>query len=475
MSALFTFQAHTGGHTGPPLHNVKNQTLSTTSKTPLPTITPSRLAAFEILRRVEQDNAFASVLLATQVEDLQPNDRALCHELVMGVLRQELWLDRLIAHYAARDPERLDLEVRIALRLGLYQLRFLSKIPASAAVNESVNLVRRARLRSAEPFVNAVLRRATRELSYDPAAEIAEPVERLAVETSHPLWLIKRWVNTWGFDHTTAFARANNEASPTAFRIVNESVNQTEVFAAFQSAGVELRPSTITPGAWRITGAAGVPQKLAREGRIYVQDEASQLVAHVVGAKPGDCVLDVCAAPGSKTTHIADLQHNVLFVVAGDLHHHRLRAVVETATEHRLANIQCVALDARQTLPFCEASFDRVLVDAPCTGTGTLRRNPEIRKRITPADIEDLADRQNRILQQSARMVKPGGRLIYSTCSIEPEENEHIINGFTEQTAGFVQLTLPVNSSLTTNSGAARLWPHRDGSDGFFIVAFQRL
>ena len=185
------------------------------------TVSPARLAAFKILQRVEAGGAFASVLLAAQADKLQQSDRALCHELVMGVLRRQLWLDRLIAHYAERDPQRLDLPVRLALRLGLYQLRFLSRVPASAAVNESVNLVRLARLRSAEPFVNAVLRRATREPDYDPAAEISDPVERLAVETSHPSWLIERWVNRWGLDETAAFARANNEVPPVAFRIVN--------------------------------------------------------------------------------------------------------------------------------------------------------------------------------------------------------------------------------------------------------------
>lgn len=448
--------------------------MTSQSKASNSTVSPARLAAFEILQRVEQGGAFASVLLATQAEELQPNDRALCHELVMGVLRRRLWLDRLISHYSTRDSERLDVAVLIALRLGLYQLRFLSRVPASAAVNEAVNLVRRARLRSAEPFVNAVLRRATREADFDPATEIADPLQRLAVETSHPLWLIQRWVNDWGLDEAAAFAHANNEAAPTAFRIVNESVNQSVILDAFESAGVELLPSAIAPGAWRTSGGSGLLQELARDGRIYFQDEGSQLVASIVGARSGDCVLDVCAAPGSKTTHIADLKRAESFVVAGDLYDHRLRTVTAAARGQQLTNVHCVALDARHRLPFREAVFDRVLVDAPCTGTGTLRRNPEIRWRISAADIEDLAGRQSRILLNAARMVKPGGRLIYSTCSVEPEENEHVINRFIEQNAGFAALDLRVNSSLITSSGAARLWPHRDGSDGFFIAAFER-
>ena len=202
-------------------------------------------------------------------------------------------------------------------------------------------------------------------------------------------------------------------------------------------------------------------QELALDGRIYIQDEASQLVAHVLDARPGERVLDVCAAPGSKTTHIADLTRGQSLLVAGDLHSHRLRTVVSAAAAQHLSNIHCVTLDALRALPFAAAAFDRVLVDAPCTGTGTLRRNPEIRWRISPADIDDLAGRQIRILLNAARMVKPGGRLVYSTCSVEPEENEQVINRFIDETTGFERLVLPVNPSLITSSGAARVWPQQ--------------
>jgi 16S rRNA (cytosine967-C5)-methyltransferase len=464
------------------------------------TVSPARRAAFEILRRVEE-GAYASVLLATDADNLKPNDRSLCHELVMGVLRQQLWLDNLIAHYAKRDPQRLDLQVRLALRLGLYQLRFLSRVPASAAVNESVNLVRLARLRSAEPFVNAVLRRATREPEYDPVDEISDPIAKLAVETSHPQWLIERWVDTFSFDEAQALARANNQVPPVAFRIVGQSDDDSDIahdsdidsdiysgihsgihsgiIAALRSAGATVAASEIAPGAWRISGAASLMQQLARDGRIYVQDEASQLVAHVLDPQPGDRVLDVCAAPGSKTTHIADLIRSkspsaASLLVAGDLHDHRLRTIVASAAAQHLDGIHCIALDGLQALPFSESAFDRVLVDAPCTGTGTLRRNPEIRWRISPGDIEDLADRQVRILLSAAQMVKPGGRLVYSTCSVEPEENEGVIGTFRETTRDFEQLVLPVRPSLISSSGAARVWPHREGADGFFIAAFQR-
>jgi 16S rRNA (cytosine967-C5)-methyltransferase len=191
-------------------------------------ISPARRAAFEILRRVEAEGAYSSVLLARADDDLNAKDRGLCHELVLGVLRRQLWLDRTIEHFASRNIDSLDLAVVIALRLGLYQLRFLSRIPASAAINESVNLVKAARVKSASGFVNAVLRSATREPDYDPAASVSEPVEKISIETSHPLWLIERWQTQFGFEKTVAMAHANNEPAVIAFRFTMKALRGPE-------------------------------------------------------------------------------------------------------------------------------------------------------------------------------------------------------------------------------------------------------
>ena len=417
------------------------------------------MAAFEILRRVA-NGAYASVLLAAKEDELTTRDRALCHELVMGVLRWQLWLDRLIQHYTKRDVGQLDLSVRIILRLGLYQLRFLTRVPASAAVNESVNLVRFARLRSADTFVNAVLRRATREPEVDPAANIPDPVERLAVATSHPRWLIERWVNAFGAPEAEAFAHANNEPAPVAFRVVHSRASESEICQCLRDAGASLVASEIVNGAWRVSGGAAVLAQLARAGEIYLQDEASQLVAAVVGAQPQERILDLCAAPGSKATLMADLTRDSAVIVAGDIHQHRLRTVVSSADLQRLTGIHCVTLDGLQPLPFLEGTFDRVLLDAPCSGTGTLRRNPEIRWRISPADIADLARRQTQLLFNAAQVLKPGGRLVYSTCSVEPDENEAVVQTFLE------------NNERFTLSDSVRTWPHREGTDGFFVSTF---
>ncbi|HEV7796703.1 MAG TPA: transcription antitermination factor NusB, partial [Pyrinomonadaceae bacterium] len=312
-------------------------------------VSPARRAAFEILMRVAE-GAYASVLLASREDDLQPLDRALCHELVMGVLRRQLWLDRLIEHYANRKVAELDVAVAVTLRLGLYQLRFLSRVPASAAVNESVNLIHSARLRSAGGLVNAILRRATREAEVDPTTNIRDPLERLSVDTSHPEWLIERWTKAFGAAEAAAFARANNEPAPVAFRVVTTHAVAAEVCERLRQSGAELVPSKIVSGAWRVTGAGSLLSELVSAGQVYLQDEASQLVAGSLDAQPDQRVLDLCAAPGSKTTHIADLTGDSALIVASDLHKHRLGTVVTTAQLQDLKSIRCVALDGLHPL-----------------------------------------------------------------------------------------------------------------------------
>ena len=419
------------------------------------------MAAFKILQQVE-GGAFSSVLLAAEEPRLQAADRALCHELVLGVLRWQLLLDKIVEHFSRRRIESLDPPVRIALRLGLYQLRFLTRIPASAAVNESVNLVRMARLSSAAAFVNALLRRAVREPAYDPAAEVSDRLEKIAVLTSHPAWLIERWARWMGLDQAEQFAQANNLVPPTAFRAVAKRVDQAAILSKLSAAGAALKSSDVVDGAWRVSGATALVRELSAAGEIYLQDEASQLVAQVLDARRGERVLDLCAAPGGKTTMIADRSGDRAFVVAADRSATRMETVVATTRLHQLEGIKPVILDAAEPLPFRPGIFDRVLVDAPCSGTGTLRRNPEIRWRLSPADISTLAEQQKRILRNAMEMVKRGGRLVYSTCSVEREENEEVIEAVLGQVESFRVVR------------TVRTWPHKEGCDGFFVAVFQR-
>lgn len=470
-------------------------------------VSPARRAAFEILRRVEEEGAYSSALLAASDDELNPKDRALTHELVLGVLRNQLWLDRTIEHFASRAVEKLDLPVALALRLGVYQLRFLTRIPQSAAVNESVNLVRAARVKSASSFVNAVLRSATRDVEYDPTANVDDELESLAIETSHPHWLLERWESQFGFEETAALARGNNQPAPLAFRFTAKALRDgndlpAKIIDELREGGVELTESKIAPGSWRVSrlgranedtgGDAGAPQagmpalqagephvgvralqKLVADGLIYFQDEASQLVAHLVAAHGRDWVLDVCGAPGSKSTLMAALAPSAM-IIAGDLYEHRARTIAGFAKQQGANNVCVMIHDATRALPFALASFGRVLVDAPCSGTGTLRHNPEIRWRLNESDIAQLAKKQKQILKNAAAVVRIGGRLIYSTCSIEKDENEVVISDFLEQNRTFARAKLEVMAGLITEDGTVRTWPHRDDVEGFFVAAFER-
>jgi len=467
-------------------------------------VSPARRAAFEILRRVEAGDAYASSLLAQNDDRLRPNDRALCHELVLGVLRWRLWLDRSLAHFGNRKVENIDLPVALALRIGLYQLRFLTRIPASAAINESVNQVKAARVKSAASFVNAVLRRSTREPRYDPASAAADEIEKLAIETSHPRWLLERWISQFGIEEAAGIARANNQPAALALRLTAKALHHRapeEIIKELRAAGADLIESKVAPGGWRInqrksTGRdagdpqAGMPalrmpalqmpalrmpalQEMSLAGLIYFQDEASQLIANLVGAGAGDRVLDVCAAPGSKSPLTAALSPQAT-VVAGELYQHRARTINAFAKQQGAGNVRVVVHDATQELPFAKEFFDRVLVDAPCSGTGTLRHNPEIRWRLQPSDIDAMAKKQGLILKQAAKAVRSGGLLFYSTCSLEREENEGVVANFIRENQEFSVLPFDSPQPLLTKNGAIRSWPHRDDVEGFFAAALRK-
>jgi len=334
----------------------------------------------------------------------------------------------------------------------------LERVPAAAAVNESVNLVRSARVSSAAAFVNAVLRRAIRESAFDPSS-LLDPLEKLAVQTSHPVWLLRRWIDAFGDVEAEALARANNLVPPTAFRVVDRDFEG--ILAQLQEVGGIVDPSAVARGAWRVSGATSVLRELVANGKIYLQDEASQLVAQTVNVQPGERVLDLCAAPGGKTTLMAQRAEDRGLIVAADRSAKRLETVLKITASHNLTSIKSLLLDAAQELPFENSAFDRILVDAPCSGTGTLRRNPEIRWRISDNDIHELAAQQKLFLKNAARVLKHGGQLVYSTCSVERDENEEVIHNFLREHPDF-----KLEKSL-------RLWPHREGTDGFFIASLQ--
>lgn len=431
----------------------------------------ARFLALEILCRVEREKAFSSALLPVYEAQTAEKDRAFLHTLVLGVLRRQIYLDGIIEILTKKKIAKFDLEVLTALRLGLFQIYFLDKIPASAAVNESVNLVKIARKNSAAPLVNAVLRRALRE-KINPLEGIEDEFERVSIETSHPKEILQMWTKQFGANEAFEIARAGNQTPALAFRPTAKVRGQNDFFQKLTK-DENIQPSKIAAGGFVAAKMSDDLREAAQNGLIYFQDESSQTVAHFVNLRENESFLDVCAAPGSKTTHVNFLQtlHRTAensapkIFAAGDKYQHRLRILRETANRTGAENVQICRYDAEDALPFADESFDCVLVDAPCSGTGTIRHNPEIRYFLSAAEIAELAAKQTKILTNAARVVGKGGRLIYSTCSLEKAENEDITESFLASNAEF---------SAVENSFNQRFFPHRHDTDGFFISVFRR-
>lgn len=427
-------------------------------------ISPARIAAYEILLRVERDGAYSSILLPEYEVSLPEKDKALCHQLVLGVLRRKLYLDAVIGQLSGK--RKLDIEIETTIRLGLFQLLFLQRIPDHSAVNESVNLAIHARKRSAKGFVNALLRRVSRE---EIKLDFTDDLDRISIETSHPRWLLERWISQFGQDDAVKIADANNEIPRPSFRITPKGRT-----AGFEIAG-DIERSDHIEDTFLTRNSDAEFRNQAERGEIYFQDEGSQLVGSMVTIPENGSFLDVCAAPGSKTAQIAD-RHlgGDCVVIAGDLHLKRVELLKRNCINQGIKSVSFVQYNAERDLPFAHGSFDTILVDAPCSGTGTIRNNPEIRYSLQPDDIRSLQIKQLAILSNASKLLRGGGNIVYSTCSLEFDENEGVIEQFMASTPGLEIVEPGVSEAFVTGSGFARTFPHRDAMDGFFIAKLAR-
>jgi 16S rRNA (cytosine967-C5)-methyltransferase len=432
---------------------------------------PSRVAAFKVLLRVERESSYAVELLHSgMLDDLEPADRNLTTELVMGVLRWRSVLDQYIAHFSFSPLPKLDLEVLTALRMGAYQVKFLRVAP-HAAVNETVELVKQARKLSAAGLANAVMRKLLALQNSGKQLALPRPPEIFA----HPEWLTDRWSNQFGADTVARICKYDQHAPETSLRLAS-SAEEEEL----REAGIEVAPGTLMRSARQLVKGDLTQLAAYREGRIAIQDEGSQLVAALVGN--GRRILDCCAAPGGKTGALAS-RFPGAEIVAAELHPHRARLLRERAPQ---TNVQVITADAVQ-LPFADV-FDRVLADVPCSGTGTLARNPEIKWKLRAEDLTDLQQRQLLILKAAMKHVAPGGRVIYSTCSLEPEENEAVVRNALAQSSSFK--IIPIRGELDRLSESGELtWkdidqlvqedflrtiPGVQPCDGFFAAVLER-
>jgi len=454
-------------------------------------ISPARKIAFDILRRVAAEEAYAADLLFAELDTgIKKADASLATELTLGVLRWQRLLDFLLERHLKRGCDQLDLEVLLALRLGLYQLRYLDRVPPHAAIDESVELVKRARKSSAAGMVNAVLRRATADarIGGDELEKLVpagnSPEERLGILYSHPTWLVERWAGFFGRERATALLEANNRSATLTCAVLEEGGSE-RVAESLRKSGFEVTPGRWLRGALQISGGNPAASEAYRAGQINFQDEASQMVAHLVGARDTQIILDACAAPGGKTLILARGVGPRGRVVAGDIHEHRLRIIQQQLTRTETGNVRLAALDAARPLPF-SPGFDRVLIDAPCSGTGTLSRNPEIRWRLKPEDLKVAHGFQTTMLRNALAVANKAGRVVYSTCSLEPEENERVVAEVMAETpewrvlaSGHAALTAHLRDAASdekffAGDGFFRTFPPEHRTDGFFAAVLAR-
>jgi 16S rRNA (cytosine967-C5)-methyltransferase len=443
-----------------------------------------RAICLAILNRVGGLDAHADDLLSDSFKryrHLIPLDRAFLTELTYGVLRWRGRLDWVIRQFSKTPFEEIESEIVNILRLGLYQILFLTRTPTSAAVNESVELAKKFRGKGGAGFVNAILRsllRQGREVPYPDFNQ--DPALHISVVHSHPLWLVKRWMNEIGVEETLKVCASNNQISPLTLRTNTLRTNREDLVRKLKENGLNPFPTQFAEDGIRLESPPPTSElPFMREGHYLIQDEASQLVTSILDPRPGERILDACAAPGTKTTHIAGRMKNEGEVVAIDLSYEKLSRIEENCQRLGVKIAKPRRGDATQALPLPKGvEFDRVLADVPCSGFGTIRKNPDLKWKRGEGDVRRLSELQSSILKNLSGYVKTGGILVYSTCTVFPEENEEIIERFLMAYPEF-QLDPPdqvlprIDSSLLSN-GCFKSFPHKEEMDGFFAARLLR-
>jgi 16S rRNA (cytosine967-C5)-methyltransferase len=445
---------------------------------------PARTAAFRALAAIASGHRDLPTALVESRRRLRDErDQSLTAAIVHGTLRWQRACDYLLERVSARPLEALDQNVLVILRLSLYQILHLDRVPSSAVVDDAVSLTRASGKTSAAGFVNAVLRSILRQRRalpfpprpHDPANEEAALLY-LGITWSHPDWLVKRWLGRVGFEHAEIWVRFNNEPAPLTLAVNRLRGSRDEVRTALAEDGIDCEDTRFAPHGLRVV--AGNPLRGTLHDRFLVQDEASQLVPPALDAKPGERVLDLCAAPGGKTVAICGDMGDRGLLAACDVRARRVALLQDTLRQAGCREARPVYIAPDGALPFA-SGFDRVLVDAPCSGLGTVRRDPDIKWRRQESDLAALPGRQLALLQRAAAVVRPGGRLVYATCSSEPEENEMVVEQFLVGQPAFRLLDLRRDgraeiAPVLDNRGMLRTLPFAHGLEAFFAAALQR-
>ncbi len=441
-----------------------------------------RQTACETLLRIRKEGGFADRLIDSELSNgiLIGPDRGLYAELVFGVLRRQGTLDHILQQLLEKPMIELDPLALVILRIGLYQLTCLDRIPESAAVNESVNLAKLI-TPGTSGLINAVLRNYIRRrdtISFPDMA--ANPAAAIAARHSQPEWLVEQWITQLGVAEAQQLAETSSQQPPLTLRVNTLRSDRSQLLQEFEKQGIEAAPCRFSPDGITLAGRHTVSALPGFEAGLFaVQDEASQLAGQLLGAEPGERVWDACCAPGGKACHIAQIMDDRGELVATDISRSKLTLVQDSLRRLGIGSVSTAVADLHQPDTFPEGSFDRILLDAPCSGLGVIRRNPEAKWRLFSGDITRLAAVQKTLLKNAATRLKQGGTLLYSTCSTSEAENELVVEDFLLHNPGFMLEDLndlfPQWSQLIAFYGMFRVWPHRHGMDGFFAARIRRI
>lgn len=430
-----------------------------------------RDAALHVLLEVDKNQAYSNLLLTKHLKQhkIAPVDRGLMTELTYGTLQHKMTLDYYLKPFL---KGKIEPWVLWLLRMAVYQITYLDRIPDHAVVNESVQLAKLHGHKGVSGLINGVLRAYLRQgpPSLD---EIADPVERLSIESSHPRWMIENWITAFGFDKTKKIALQNNVAPPQTVRVNTHKISVDEAIHALEQEGFQVRRGLL-PESLHLSGKVAAASELFATGGLTIQDESSMMPAHALHLREGLNVLDMCAAPGGKTTHIAQLMEDTGAITALDIHEHKMKLIHDNANRLGFQRITTIASDARNARASLEQKqFDRILVDAPCSGYGVIRRKPDMKYTKQPADADRLATIQLAILEEAYNLLIPGGILVYSTCTIEPKENQEVVSRFLKLHPDLHEQSLPdILQKLphTAMGPGMQVLPYEDG-DGFYLAA----
>ena len=437
----------------------------------------ARDTALRVLVSCRTAGAWADAALKAQLrrDGLTGPEAALCSRLVYGVMQNRLLLDFYLGAYCSQKIDHLQPPLAEILRIGAYQILFLDKVPDSAAVHQAVEQAKANGRAKASGMVNAVLRQVSRNKEDLPPIPDRDEVQYLSFRYSHPKWLVKRLLALLGREETEAALAADNAPAPLTVQINPLKTTAEDLTAALEASGVTVHRHAWVPGCLELERTGDLTALAPfRDGKFLVQDPAARLVSRIAGVRPGMRVLDVCAAPGGKSFAAAFQMEDRGGIVACDLHENKLKRIREGAERLGLGCIRTEAADGRVFRPEWEGAFDAVLVDAPCSGLGIIRKKPDIRYK-KPDELFALPVIQRAILDNAARYVKPGGALVYSTCTILPEENQEVTDGFLAEHPDFVRTPFALPDPVGETEGQVTLWPHRHDTDGFYICRMERL